>query len=71
MQYTVIFEKSRTGYGAYAPDLPGTGATGRTLASARKRIKVVMEAHINALRADGQAIPLPSSRAEEIEVAAR
>jgi alpha-beta hydrolase superfamily lysophospholipase len=33
MRYTVVYEKARTGWGAYAPDLPGCGATGRTLPS--------------------------------------
>jgi predicted RNase H-like HicB family nuclease len=60
MQYAVIFEKSANGYGAYAPDLPGTGAVGRTLAVTRKRIKVVIEAHIEGLRADGLPVPAPS-----------
>lgn len=39
MQYAVIFEKTGTGYGAHAPDLPGCIATGRTLAITRKRMR--------------------------------
>ena len=31
MKYAVIYEKSRTGYSAYAPDLPGCVAAGSTL----------------------------------------
>src|ERR1039458_7822176 len=29
LKYTVVIEHSETGYGAYVPDLPGCGATGR------------------------------------------
>ena len=31
MKYLIVYEKSNTGWGAYAPDLPGLGAAGKTL----------------------------------------
>ena len=31
MKYLVIYEKSETGWGAYAPDLPGLGIAAETL----------------------------------------
>ena len=31
MKYLIVYEKSATGWGAYAPDLPGLGAAGKTL----------------------------------------
>ena len=48
-RFVVLFEKSNAGYGAYAPDLPGCVATGRTVAEARQRIG---KGHGNASRGD-------------------
>lgn len=34
----VVFEKTKTGYSAYAPDLPGVIATGKTKLMVEKNI---------------------------------
>jgi predicted RNase H-like HicB family nuclease len=59
-KYLVLFEKSSTGYGAYAPDLPGCVATGRTLQETRGRMTKAVEMHLSAMREDGDEIPEPS-----------
>ena len=59
-QYVVFFENSSTGYGAYAPDLPGCVATGRTLDETRQRMAQAIEMHLTAMREDGDSIPEPS-----------
>jgi len=59
-KYLVFFEKSNTGYGAYAPDLPGCIATGRTLQETRDRMAKAVEMHLSAMREDGDEIPQPS-----------
>lgn len=59
-KFPVLFEKSSTGYGAYAPDLPGCVATGRTLEETRTRMAKAMEMHLSAMREDGDPIPEPS-----------
>ena len=59
-KFPVLFEKSNAGYGAYAPDLPGCVATGRTLEETRGRMAKAMEMHLSAMRKDGDSIPEPS-----------
>jgi predicted RNase H-like HicB family nuclease len=59
-KFLVLFEESATGYGAYAPDLPGCVATGRTLEETRGRMARAMEMHLSAMREDGDAIREPS-----------
>jgi predicted RNase H-like HicB family nuclease len=59
-KFPVLFEKSATGYGAYAPDLPGCVATGHTLEETRQRMAKAMEMHLAAMREDGDRIPEPS-----------
>ena len=68
MRYTVVYEKSATGYGAYVPDLPGLGVVGKTLDETKKLIRTGIEAHIQVMREHGEAIPEPTSTAEEVDV---
>ena len=61
IQYAVIFEgDAATGYSAYAPDLPGCIATGRTLEETRIRMRGAIEFHLRGMREDGDPIPVPS-----------
>jgi predicted RNase H-like HicB family nuclease len=70
MRYAVVIEKGEGNYGAYVPDLPGCVATGDTIEEVEREIQEAIEFHLEGMRADGQAIPEPSSRVEYIEVAA-
>jgi predicted RNase H-like HicB family nuclease len=66
MRYAVVIEKTRTGYSAYVPDLPGCVATGRTPATVERRIGEAIRMHIDGLREDGLRVPRPRARAAYI-----
>ena len=68
LNYTVILERSRTGYGAYAPDLPGCIAVGSTRAETVASMREAMEFHLESMIEDGDEIPELISSAVEIEV---
>ncbi|MGC1370681.1 MAG: type II toxin-antitoxin system HicB family antitoxin [Candidatus Sulfotelmatobacter sp.] len=68
MKYLVIYEKSSTGWGAYAPDLPGLGVAGKTLDEVKDLIREVMEFHLEGMRQQGEPIPAPSAATEYITV---
>ncbi len=70
MRYTVIYEKSSNGYGAYVPDLPGLAVVAPTLEETRSLILEGIPAHIRELREHGETVPEPTSRAEEVEIPA-
>ena len=70
MKYTVIYEKSATGYGAYIPDLPGCVATGKTKAQVKKLIREAIELHIESLKQHGEPVPQPTTVADCITVSA-
>ena len=70
MKYTVIYEKSSTGYGAYVPDLPGCVATARTLEKTRKLIREAIELHIESLKQHGERVPKPTTVTDSITVSA-
>lgn len=71
MKYAVIYEKGKTGYGAYIPDLPGCVAVGKTLPRVQRLIQDAIEFHIEGMRADGESVPKPSSRSGYVSVRKR
>lgn len=70
MRYAIVIEEAGPNYSAYVPDLPGCVATGASLEEAEQGIREAIEFHLEGLRADGVAIPRPSSRVDYVEVAA-
>jgi len=68
MRYTVIYEKSKTGYGAYVPDLPGLGVVGKTLDEIERLIREGIEAHIQVMREHGEVVPEPTSTAGVVDI---
>lgn len=69
MRYAVVIETAGDNYSAYAPDVPGCVATGRTPEDAERRMREALSFHLEGLRADGLPAPVPSSRVEYVEVA--
>ena len=67
MRYAVVIEKANGNYSAYVPDLPGCTATGDSVAAVENEIREAIRFHIDGLRADGIAIPEPTSIAEYVE----
>ena len=69
MRYAIVIEKGERNYSAYVPDLPGCVATGATLDEVKSEIRDAIELHLEGMREDGEAIPLPTSRVDVVEVA--
>ena len=68
MEYLVVVEKGRSGYGAHVPDLPGCVAVAESRREVIKLIREAIELHIEALRESGQAVPEPNSKSEVVKV---
>lgn len=68
MRYAVVIEKTETGYGAYAPDLPGLGVTGATIEEVRELISQGVAVYIRELQSHGEPIPKPGAVAEYAEI---
>jgi len=69
MKYLVIYEKTSSGYSAYAPDLPGCITTGGSLEETERLMKEAIGFHIDGLREDGLPVPEPSTTADYITAA--
>ena len=70
MRYAIVVEKTENNYSAYVPDLPGCVATGKTIEETENEIRDAINFHLDGLREDGLAVPLPSSIVEYLEIAA-
>jgi predicted RNase H-like HicB family nuclease len=64
VKYIIILEKTRTGYSAYVPDLPGCMATGKTKPMAERNIVEAIQFHLEGLKEEHMKIPVPITEAE-------
>jgi predicted RNase H-like HicB family nuclease len=62
-EFLVVFEKGKTSYGAFAPDIPGCFAVGPTLEETRSRFLGAVEAHLNWMASDHDPMPEPVTTA--------
>jgi predicted RNase H-like HicB family nuclease len=67
--YPFLLEKTETGYGAWAPDLPGCVAAGATLEETRRLMREAIRLHIESLREHGEPVPEPATLVEYAEAA--
>jgi predicted RNase H-like HicB family nuclease len=67
MRYAVVIEQADGNYSAYVPDLPGCVATAATVSEVESEIREAIRFHIDGLKADGAAVPGPTSIAEYVE----
>ncbi len=52
-RFAVVIEKTSTGYGAYAPDLPGCVAAGDTIEDTERLMREAIEFHLEGMRVHG------------------
>ena len=67
MRYGIVIEKSETGYGAYAPDLPGCGVVAGTADEAERLIQEAIDFHLEGLREAGEEAPKPAAILKYVE----
>ncbi len=67
-KYAIIVEWGPNNYGAYAPDLPGCVATGKTVEETVKNMGEAVQFHIDGMHEDGDPIPPSTSLCEYVDV---
>lgn len=68
MRFAAVYEKTKTGWSAYIPDLPGLGVAGASMRETRKLLREAVILHVEDLRASGQPAPRPSSLTDYLEI---
>jgi len=56
-KFLVVYEKTKTGYSAYVPDLPGVIATGKARNNVEKNIFSAIQFHLEGLKEGKMRIP--------------
>ena len=69
-RYSVVIERTATGFLAYSPDVPGCAAAGNTEDETRRDFRDSLTDHLEAMREIGDPIPEPSSSVDYVEVGA-
>jgi predicted RNase H-like HicB family nuclease len=64
----VIIEGSGDSYSAYVPDLPGCVAAGDSVEEVERLIREAIPLHVESLRAHGESVPPPQTRARTVSV---
>ena len=59
--WSVVYERTTTGWCAHIPALPGLGVTGATRAEVEQLIREGIPFHLDGLAEDGLPIPDPTS----------
>jgi predicted RNase H-like HicB family nuclease len=60
-KFMVIYEHGKHNYSGFAPDVLGCGSVGTTLTEMRRMMKEALEAHLEFVAKDGEALPEPKS----------
>ena len=61
-RYVIVIERAAdSGYGAWAPDLPGCVALGETVEEAEREMREAVEFHLEGMRLHGEEVSLPSA----------
>ena len=69
-EYLVIYERTEHNWAAYAPDVPGCIATGKTRAEVERNFRDALAFHFEGLRREGLPIPEPVTEAGRVAVPA-
>jgi len=67
-EYIVIYEHTGHNWAAYAPDVPGCIATGRTRAEVARKFREALAFHLEGLRLEGLPLPEPTTEAGRVTI---
>ena len=68
-QFLVVIEKAEGNYSAYAPDLPGCVATGKTTEDVERTMHEAIEMHVRGILEDNLPVPGSVALSEQLAVA--
>jgi len=69
-RFLIVIEKTKNNYSAYAPDLPGCVATGKSRGEVELNMHEAVEMHVQGMIEDKLPIPKGVASAEYIAVPA-
>ncbi len=67
-RFPIIIEQGSHNYSAYAPDLPGCIATGKTLEEVKANMREAIAMHIQGMIEDQEPIPTPQTLVDYLDI---
>jgi len=67
-RFLIIIEQGSRNYSAYAPDLPGCIATGKTLDEVKANMREAIKMHIEGMIEDQEPIPTSQIIADYLDI---
>ena len=67
-RFLIIIEEGSRNYSAYAPDLPGCIATGKTLDEVKANMREAIKMHIEGMVEDQEPIPNSQTMADYLDI---
>jgi predicted RNase H-like HicB family nuclease len=67
-RFLIIIEQGTRNYSAYAPDLPGCIATGKTLDEVKANMREAIAMHIQGMIEDQEPIPMSQTMADYLDI---
>jgi len=61
LRFSIVAERTSSGYAAYCPDVPGAAATGLSREEVERAMREAITAELHTLRRAGSPIPEPAS----------
>jgi predicted RNase H-like HicB family nuclease len=68
MRYVILIEEGPNNFSAYAPDVPGCVATGKTLEETKRQMKEALEFHFEGMVLDGEPVPQATTRCAYVDI---
>ncbi|WP_462136942.1 type II toxin-antitoxin system HicB family antitoxin [Candidatus Mycalebacterium sp.] len=68
MKYLIVYEKTKTGFSAYSPDIQGCVAAGKTKKEVEKNMQNAIEFHLEGLELEKMKIPKPTAYSNYLEI---
>ncbi len=69
-RYSIVIERTDTGFSAYSLDVPGCAVVGDTEEEIRQTFQEALEFHLEGMRLVGEPIPEPTTSVAYVKVAA-
>jgi predicted RNase H-like HicB family nuclease len=67
-RYAIVIEQGKRNCSAFAPDVDGCIATGKTVQATAENLRGALEFHFESMAEDGDTIPEPTSVVDYVEV---
>jgi predicted RNase H-like HicB family nuclease len=64
--YAIVIDGEDKSFSAYAPELPGCIATGKSVVEVEALMREAIEFHLEGMKLDGEPIPAPTTVATAI-----